>query len=1429
MALSTLLNWQNRDSSQDLNDRIQGFVDKGIASGGDITPSGVSLNIDIDPFVLMTYDGMLLTSDAVSTQAVADGVKNFVCVRARYVPLGTSIVQFEVMDEAAYLADPDQDHLHVVCTVELSGGGFVSVPGSSVDYIEAHFIDKVSRDSWRASVDTMASLPLTKNLDGDVRLVLDTGSLYWWDGPGTTWQIFDEVPLQVHRDHEHVNGVTGDSDPLTLLPGVAGANLTANAVPPLSAYTADGRFVTAPAVATSIAAGTIGAVRGLLEMAFNSSGVVSTSYRITKDADPLDIGAAHILDVSDDHATGSTTLLFNSVGSTLQWAGGIPVPVVTGNEYTLTDDTGQQWIRVSIVGALPGVVASDNYTVNASIGTDATFLVGYWYWDGAVTLTLGRDKRTLGNLGDAQLSSTFKAEVLEPPHRDNRDFSPVSGGEVTLIAGLNFRVSGPVVCYLAGRRVIAPGSYSGITLVDNSVNVIYIDSLGALQQTTASISTLSDFVPLASVNIIGGVVSSNLDLRIPRLRVSLDDTAEAQIDVAPNSKVRVLKGGTYDNYRFERAGAVTNARLSAGYGSFSVSCFGTVVNAQDSVNNESALWTDDAVGGADPHRFAHDDIANDIYLHRYPADDQMEDHMIGSATPSIVGGFRFAQEARANTRGSVAPLTVTRVNDSLVSISVGTIVDGYGRYVEFPATTNLAVGSDGAHIVHWDPVTEAFALATMGTLLSYQDPLATCVRSGGVIDPTEIVDCQRHASAEFSRHRSTIGPLIDGPQGAQFSDLEAAFLNSSCYAATHADRMPTEFSFTGSISNLSASGKGIDFSDPRWGANGSDRIHGALVNSIGKDNSIASWSIAGPGITGLSRSTRFRSVQFFYTGAADAGNDDICIFKDAAGGLDVQYCRLGLLGELTHIAVWTSGTMNLNDSETDKPTQFLGCEADFSLTSGSSSAFRMVTPTAISGTLNIKDLGLGNSNPYSFVVDLGLDDPNTKVPTIIIENSSLGNISGSVFNHVATGPLTPPTWSEAMKTVRNTRIAPAAGSSITINPSSGGTSLQLAVDLESCVFDDETTSLQGAFRVSNCTAVNDAGIISVRGVQITNCDFFSGCDFSGIVSYASGSQMRIDTPANDIEVVYSNLGNQNRAGLFDCIVMKSDTTGGLLRTLLVRGTDSVISNCEITTANTADPIVDAYSVELSGAAAIRGSTIHGANDGFCIGQDGGTSFDLIVSDCKLFPGNDGACWYEDTASASTATKKFTGNTVTCPSSMDSAPSLFGCEGTSLGNHLARSFHFTGNTIISVEGDVDGLLEIRDVELQNVVGNIIDIDNDDGATSIWLGDSGSAILNARCVIFTNNIYRNVGTTSGNNGTFVFVDGSFIIASNNYIYGDDPVANTVGITVLGSPTAGLAITSNVISNPSGLGSVSGSVPTNRVGYGTDNNNTGSNIFI
>ena len=902
MTMTMLLKWGNRDASADINSRFKNVFGKGFASGAVITVSGVDLTVDISDFTLVNFDGAVVVSDAAETVAVADGVNNFVVVRARHRVNDTPILQVQAMAEATYLVDPELDWLHVVGTVDLSSGGpHAAPPASSVQYEERHELDLQGRASWRDPVANFATLPTPPgdtNRDGDVRLVLDTGSLYYWDGTSALWRLFDEVSLTQHRDVEHTNGIVASSNAATLEPGVSGTDLTVQPVAVGDGYTVNGRFQSTPGVVETVAAGTIGAVRGVLQLAYDEDGLLITGYRVTKDADPLDIGFARIVSISDNHALGTFTLQYDQPSASLIWDGGIPVPVVSGSVYRLTNSGGDAWVDVDVSGVAPGLSVSDNYIVSASLKTDDTYLVGYWYWDGAAVLLLGEDKRIFGNLGLAEMSDDFKTGTLYPPMDDLRGDSIYSGGTVTALAGLNVSITGPIVAYFSGRRYVFAAAYAGLAMTPSVLNYLYVTPTGGLTVSTTNPSSVAGLVhvTIATVNAGAGTIGVITDQRDPQLIVG-NATRNARIQFSAIADlVATHSSGGFVTWRLRTNGGTHTPSTLDVYsvftngGTFSSAGHVTLVNEASGI---PVVLTDSA----------HDNT---------------EILQPGSGSSSVLGAISDAQRAHRGV-GTTSLVTATHAS-GVVTIPVCEFVDFYGCLVrvESPADVAMAGSPAGAYAIVWDGASASFtkkgSISGAQALWRQDFVFATLWWDGAAI--TEFISCSPISDGSDLSHGFSVNQDAgtDPLRVANFATVREALSHIVAYTSS-TDTPPRIVKLLGAIQETN----GISFdTDMYVGAKArlaGTQLVGSPASSGTLGRATVQWGTTASALwdfgLGQIPNIRITGVTFHYTGTADTGNTDICVVKNPGPGFVMDDILVTAVNGITCLAKWSAASSAL--------------------------------------------------------------------------------------------------------------------------------------------------------------------------------------------------------------------------------------------------------------------------------------------------------------------------------------------------------------------------------------------------------------------------------------------------------------------------------------------------------------------------------------
>ncbi len=255
MTLSAVFRWKNADSTRDLNRRLQTLVPRGIFDGGEVT-SGAGLTVNVSPGIAIGYDGMLVQDDAVQVLGVVANSTNYIVVRAKYVSGTTPTVQWEVMNQAAYNADPDKNYLIVYAVVTLAAGA-TSVASADISTLARDTVDPLTRSPYRGNT-VFASLPThppIQNRDGDFYFLTDLGTFYWWNASTASWDAFTTGSYNVETGGMANTIIQGERDRQLNGSGVLGGKRPADGF----ASELDIEIVETPSVAAQVGFNTFSA------------------------------------------------------------------------------------------------------------------------------------------------------------------------------------------------------------------------------------------------------------------------------------------------------------------------------------------------------------------------------------------------------------------------------------------------------------------------------------------------------------------------------------------------------------------------------------------------------------------------------------------------------------------------------------------------------------------------------------------------------------------------------------------------------------------------------------------------------------------------------------------------------------------------------------------------------------------------------------------------------------------------------------------------------------------------------------------------------------------------------------------------------------------------------------------------------------------
>lgn len=218
--IKTLLHFRNADSTQDLNTQLSGFFDKGVVSGGTITP--VSPNsvpqVTVTPFKLIGEDGMVVleTSDT-QTFTLPTNQTTVICFQSEYITNGAPLADWQLIEISAFnaLGSSAQALLTIFGTVVTTTATATPV----VSYDLANLIDPVTRSTLRGLVSVVADLPATNNRVGDAYVVESgvpdpTNGIYVWKGTAGWTNITDTLALETLLTN-HLSDLTPNERHLT--------------------------------------------------------------------------------------------------------------------------------------------------------------------------------------------------------------------------------------------------------------------------------------------------------------------------------------------------------------------------------------------------------------------------------------------------------------------------------------------------------------------------------------------------------------------------------------------------------------------------------------------------------------------------------------------------------------------------------------------------------------------------------------------------------------------------------------------------------------------------------------------------------------------------------------------------------------------------------------------------------------------------------------------------------------------------------------------------------------------------------------------------------------------------------------------------------------------------------------------------------------
>ena len=1148
MTLSMSLNWKAPDSSQLVNLRLKDVAAKGFVSGGEVTKIAGVPQVNVAPFVCINSDGAVVRSSENVVLTPGDGAVTVLVLRSRYVLLGSPVMSIQVMPVGSYVTDSEPATLTVLAIVDLSVGAPHSeiAPDeilyswtNGVDTVERNAVDPQARSFFRSPVENSGDLftpgsqylpPLADNRNGDVRLAVDTGSFYWWNDLVPTWEVFDQVPLNMHREHEHTNGITGDSATTTLEPTASGTTVNVAAVPLGSGYTVNGRYVTAPSPAVppfsrDLTVGTLFTQQGLIQASSTEFGVVDVEdagvgdYRVKLDPGaPLAIAAVRIVDINEAHSLGLYALRFDAADG-LSWDNGEPVDVgvgtATGGRYRLYGPEYVNWIDVELTaGAILPALASDTYEVFASKKNDEHLLIAYFWWNGTAVV-LGADKRYFGNLGAQELSDDFKAS-LTPAWNDLRGTMVYSGGDVsTLITPFFVRVTGPLVAYVDGVRKVVPISFGGqdgyTGLLLTATSYLYVDSAGVFQVSTTA--PTGNVATIARVVCDGAGVTLIEDQRDPQIIVG-QATRNSKLVFSETATARWHEASSTLN--LEKNGDATGTQVYAG-----------TFFAKDNqfIATGHVLLVNDAVSSDTP---VTDALHDEIRKYQPP---------IGRDA-SLVGAIADGQEAQRFGFGCIgANACPVSFGANSVVIGVGTFYDFSGRKVVIssPVTIDVSTLGAGTYDVYWhSELNSGYGGFDVGGVLAgltiahgrlpWRSMLAFGVLDRTSGSNTAVTQCQMYATGSTCQEEFSIGAdagVVSGfGRGGNFSTLRKALVFRVCYSAgggSDTYNAPRRFAVYDQIdegANL------IDFDSFEFVGLADDHldglhVYGSSVTATTDNRGTLRWGVDGAvsavpmiDFRGQIDSIKFSDLRLEYNGDTGVDNNN-CWIKNPGQNLVVENCGFAPqtgVGQPLYCLVNTGSVTLGGTTTTSTPgTLFKNCNF-FDICAGTE--MFSLTGAGLAGRIAFENCVFGGTATYARVVNIA---SATATCNVTFSDCTIASFNSAVIESASSGGK-----------LLITGGAIAASAAAAVGPSVGG------LDITNCTF-TANASLNGVKLASGCRS--PAGVtVTVGSAILTGC-LFTDLANPGVTSNSdnlffnstSGSVLLGST--NNSVNVQSGLGN----------------------------------------------------------------------------------------------------------------------------------------------------------------------------------------------------------------------------------------------------------------------------------------------------------------
>lgn len=184
MTLQGIFSYQQSNNTEDINALNKKIIDRGIFDDGEITLSSTSLQVFINPFRAVGYDGMIVISDEITTLTIPTNQTSYIICYAKWINGSNPTIELKVITELEWITSPNR--LYFITFLKLTvPSGVTYIDEAYITYSDSDYADKIGKSSWKNSVNTYASLPTTYNKDGDIRVA---GNItYQWNNTTKIW------------------------------------------------------------------------------------------------------------------------------------------------------------------------------------------------------------------------------------------------------------------------------------------------------------------------------------------------------------------------------------------------------------------------------------------------------------------------------------------------------------------------------------------------------------------------------------------------------------------------------------------------------------------------------------------------------------------------------------------------------------------------------------------------------------------------------------------------------------------------------------------------------------------------------------------------------------------------------------------------------------------------------------------------------------------------------------------------------------------------------------------------------------------------------------------------------------------------------------------------------------------------------------------